>query len=491
MGETTEIEFMTLSFRACLTLFIGLLFLLPSSAGAATLNLSPVQASVGTGAIFTETVFVSTTDQAMNAISGTISFPTDLLQVVSVSKSNSVLSLWVQDPTFSNTNGTISFSGIVPNPGYIGGGGRVVSIQFRGKRAGTGSVVFSASSQVLANDGNGTDILSDTSSATVTISSSASVPTPSAPSPVTTDVGLLAHITSSSHPDQTQWYNLSHAIFDWTNAQNISAVRLGYDQDANGTPTIVYTDAISHKELDLEDGISYFHVQEKASSGWGPVSSYRVQIDTVPPLPFTVTFPQGTTTPSGSPISALFTTTDALSGIDHYQVAIDGKVFTVTADAGSKSYTVSADPGAHMLLVQAYDKAGNFSIANGRFFVTGGTAESPFDFFTFGWLAINYISIFLIALAILITLIFAAWYIRTHFTAYRRRLNHQLGLTHVHVHKQFDTLKEAITEELLTLEQTKSKRSLTREEERIVARFKKLLDQAEQIIEKDLEDIPR
>jgi len=144
-----------------------------------------------------------------------------------------------------------------------------------------------------------------------------------------------------------------------------------------------------------------------------------------------------------------------------------------------------------MLLVQAYDKAGNFSTANGRFFVTGEAKPSLFDFFGFGWLAVNYISIFLIAFAILVTLLFAAWYIRTHFMAYRHRLNRQLGLTHAHIHKQFDTLKEAITEELLTLEQTKSKRSLTREEERIVARFKKLLDQAERTIEKDLEDISR
>jgi hypothetical protein len=118
-------------------------------------------------------------------------------------------------------------------------------------------------------------------------------------------------------------------------------------------------------------------------------------------------------------------------------------------------------------------------------------ASAPFDFFSFGWLAINYVSIVLIALAVLITLVFAAWYIRTHFMAYRHQLNHQLGLTHVHIHKQFDTLKDAITEEVLTLEQAKSKRSLTREEERLIVRFKKLLDQAEQNIEKDLENLPR
>lgn len=485
---------MTLSSRISLSLLLGLSFWLPGVVSAATLDFSPLTVTVGAGNTFTETVYVSSSDQAMNAISGVISFPPEILQVVSVSKASSILSLWVQEPTFSNVDGTISWSGIVPNPGYIGNRGRVFSIQFRAKRAGSATIVFSSSSQVLANDGNGTDILSDTSAASISVLNTSTptptpVTTPTSAAPITTD--LLAHITSSSHPDQTKWYNLSHAIFDWTNAQGVSTVRIGYDQNAAGTPSVVYNDAISHKELDLTDGISYFHVQERGTSGWGPVSSYRVQIDTVPPLPFTVTFPQGTSTPSGSPMTALFTTSDELSGIDHYQVAVDGKEFTLTADEGSRPYAVSADAGAHMLSVRAYDKAGNFSLANGRFFITGGTTSSPFDFFTFGWLAVNYVSLFLIALAIIVTLIFAGWYIRTHFMAYRRRLNHQLGLTHTHVHREFDTLKEAITEELLTLEKERSRRDLTRAEERIVARFKKLLDQAEQTIEKDLEDIPR
>lgn len=486
---------MTPSFRTGVILLAALLLVLPSATRAATLGLSPANTTVNIGSTISETVIVSSADQAMNAISGTISFPRDLLQVVSVSKTNSVLSLWVQDPTFSNTDGTISFSGIVPNPGYTGGRGQVLSIQFRGKKVGTATVTFS-SPQVLANDGNGTDILTSTDSATISIVVPSAEPAPApppapAPSPEA-PADLLAHITSSTHPDQTQWYNLSHASFDWTNAQKVSAVRLGYDKNADGKPNVIYTDPISHKELDLDDGIWYFHVQEKVSGRWGPVSTYRVQIDTVPPLPFAVTFPNGTTTQSGSTLTTQFTALDELSGIDRYQVAVDGKEFAVTTDEGGKPYTVSGDPGTHMLLVRAYDKAGNISIADGRFFVSAGEPPPPlFNFFTFGWLAINYLSLLLIALAILLTLIFAMWYIRVHFSAYRRNLNRRLGLTHTHIHKEFDNLKDAITEEILKLEQVKSARSLTREEERLIARFKKLLDQSEQEIEQEIEDIRR
>jgi len=441
-------------------------------------------------------VLVSSADQALNAISGTVTFPTDLLQVVSVSKSNSILSLWIADPTFSNTDGTISFSGIVPNPGYIGNSGRVFLVQFRGKRAGTATVVFSPSSQVLANDGNGTDILTGTQSALVTVAQPQPAPTSTVQSPppstgsLSTD--LLAHITSSTHPDETQWYKLTHAIFDWTNAQSISAIRLGYDKNADGKPGVVYSDPISHKELDLADGIWYFHVQEKDSTGWGPVSTYKVQIDTVPPLPFTLTFLNGTSTQSGSPTVAQFTAIDELSGIDHYQLAIDGKESTASADEGSKPYAFTAtDSGTHVLVVQAFDKAGNITSVQGTFVVIGNAVPAPSPLFTFGWLAVNYVSLLLILIAILGTLIFGAWYIRVHFSAYRRNLNRRLGLTHAHVHKEFDNLKDALTEEIFKLEQVKSARALTREESRLIERFKDLLDQSERDIEKEIEDLPR
>lgn len=483
---------MTARFHTCMFALVTAFFLLPSAALAASLSLSPADVTVAVGETITETVFVSSADQAMNAIAGSLSFPADLVQTVSVSKSGSVLSLWVQDPTFSNADGTISFSGVVPNPGYTGARGRVVSIQFRAKKAGTGTITFSSASQVLANDGNGTDILKSTVPATIAITAPQEpAPTPPPASATSASQDLLAKITSSTHPDQTQWYKLPHAVFDWTNVQGVSAVRLGYDKDADGKPGVLYREPLSHKELDLADGIWYFHVQEKGISGWGPVSSYRVQVDTVPPLPFSVTFPNGTTTQSGGTLTAQFATTDELSGIGGYQVLVDGKEYALSADEGGKPYTVSGDAGAHLLLVRAQDKAGNLSVADGTFSVIGVEKPTPFNLFAFGWLAVNYLSLLLILLAILLTLIFAAWYIRTHFTAYRRRLNRRLGLTHAHVHKEFDALRKALSDEIRALEQTKFKRDLTHEEERLILRFKKMLDQSEQSIEKDLEDLPR
>ena len=373
MAEKEEVrktakEIMTLSFRVYLSAVVAVLFLLPSAASAATLSLSPVQTTVGVGEVVTETVFVSSADQAMNAISGTVSFPNNLLQVVSVSRASSVLSLWVQEPTFSNADGTISFSGIVPNPGYTGNRGQVFSIQFRGKQTGTGTVVFSSSSQVLANDGNGTDILSNTSSATVTVSSGA----PSTPAPTPSVIETVT-ITSPTHPDQAKWYSSTEAELRWTNPANATQVRIGYDKFPQGQPTVLYNTSVSSKSLILAEGVWYFHVQERTASGWGPTSTFRLQIDITPPNPIHIQFPNGSKSSDPQPL-AVFNTTDNLSGIDYYVLTISGgtPVQVPSASVTSSPYPLPVQgPGPGDIEVTAYDKAGNSVTGKANFTVIG------------------------------------------------------------------------------------------------------------------------
>ena len=130
----------------------------PSLVNAATLNISMARSTISVGDSFTAAILVSSPDRALNAVSGVIAFPADKLSVTSVSKLNSILTLWIQDPTFSNQDGTVNFSGVIPNPGWTGLRGQIITIQFRALKPGAATVEFS-SSAVLANDGNGTNIL--------------------------------------------------------------------------------------------------------------------------------------------------------------------------------------------------------------------------------------------------------------------------------------------------------------------------------------------
>ncbi|MDE2173200.1 MAG: hypothetical protein KGJ31_01180 [Patescibacteria group bacterium] len=462
--------------RLCIFALAAATFLLaPAVSFAATLDISPASISVAAGEMFTEVVRVSSTDQALNATAGTINFPTDLLSAVSVSNANSILTLWVQQPTFSNAHGTVKWSGVVPNPGFTGGSGRVLSVRFIAQKTGTANLRFT-SSEVLANDGSGTNILTAANPATVFISQ---------PPPQSLNPELAVQISSPTHPDQTKWYNLSRAILDWTSVSSVTATRLGYDQDAGGIPTVFYTGLTPHKELQLNDGIWYFHVQEKDSSGWGPISTFRIQIDTVPPLPITLKFPNGTTTPTTS-IAVQFGTTDALSGINHYLLSVDGNTTAVSAQDGSNVYSLSVNtPGVHTLTVTAFDEAGNSVSAQGQF-ATRGTNAAPSTPGSFVWLIANYLSLVLIAIAAFAAVLFIGWYLWHHFRIFRRKLRGELDPSHQLLRQQFTEINESIMQEILSLEKVRA-RGLTPEEEHVIANLRKVLEKSEGIIGKEMD----
>ena len=469
--------------RAAHTYSLALAFaamLLPSSALAATLQIFVAGSSVAVGDTFTANVLVSSSDQAMNAVSGVISFPNDLVAVTMVSKSGSILPLWVQDPTFSNSAGTVEFSGLVPNPGWTGLHGQVVTIQFRAIKAGDATLTFS-SSAVLANDGNGTDILSSASSQSVSIlpaQQRAQAPIPAANSTSAPAPDLLARITSSSHPDQEQWYARKHVVLDWTVGAGVGAVRLGYDNDPNGKPAVLYTDPIAHKELDLDDGVWYFHVQERGAGSWGPVATYKLQIDTTPPHAIALSFPSGADT-NASTIPVLFATTDDLSGIDHYALSLDGAAPTeVTAQMGASVYQLSASAGEHSLTVTAFDRAGNAVSATGTF--VSHFAPPSFTVQTGLGTTPMFIAMCLIAAAIL-----GFWFLFLN-PRWHRVANVRPSATSMRIHEEFEELRQTIDDELETLAPA-GRRKTESPEERLLRRLKLKLERVQARIISDIE----
>lgn len=152
-----------------LFLFMAFLLSFTADASAATLSFSPSSSSVSAGNIISARVVVNTLGEAINNAEASIQFPSNLLEVVSVSKSSSIFSLWVEEPTFSNSSGTVRFNGGVANPGYSGSNGSLVSITFRAKKPGTASILF-ADAAVRKNDGLGTDILTGAGQASFNIS---------------------------------------------------------------------------------------------------------------------------------------------------------------------------------------------------------------------------------------------------------------------------------------------------------------------------------
>ena len=360
-----KFTFLILSFLFCL-------LLLPqqSQAASASLYLSPSSGSYKVGSAFSVNVFISS-DQAMNAASGVISFSQDKLEVVSLSKGGSIFSLWVQEPSFSNGSGAINFEGIVLNPGFTGSAGKILTVALKAKAAGNASLTFSSGS-ILANDGKGTNILTNLGRAQFNIESSdfVSVPAP-APVPIKpktpksakiSKVSSTPEVSSSTHPDPEKWYSNNNPEFSWELPTDINGVSIYFSESPKSNPGPV-SDGLFDKKLyqDIENGVWYFHIKLKNRSGWGAIVHRKILIDTETPKPFEIKSDNEGDVTNPNPI-LIFKSEDTLSGIDYYEVSIDGgqAVKILSAENENPYKMPLQSSGKHIIIVKAFDRANNF-----------------------------------------------------------------------------------------------------------------------------------
>ncbi|MES3031707.1 MAG: cohesin domain-containing protein [Patescibacteria group bacterium] len=346
-------------------LFLAFLLSFTEKADAATLSFSPSSASVSVGNIVSVKVVVNTLGEAINNAEAIIQFPSDLLEVISVSKSSSVFSLWVEEPIFSNLSGTIKFNGGVANPGFNGSNGSIVSITFKAKSSGTASILFTDAA-VRKNDGSGTDILTSKNSGVVRIGVAEVVDVPVVsgailPKPV---------ISSETHPDQMAWYALNTASFNWKIPAGVTSLETLFNKNQNSVPSIKYDSSVSQKTLNnISDGTYYFHLRYANSVGYGPVAHYQFNIDTTAPDPFIPTIRT-----SGNKNLIKLNAEDATSGIDYYTIQIDDNQMLKIKKTGlvENEYPLPVlKQDNHKLIIIAYDKAGNHREASLDF-------QSPF-----------------------------------------------------------------------------------------------------------------
>jgi len=158
------LKYLALGFTAFFFFAIGGL---PNASQAASLSLSPASGVTTVGTPFTVTVLLGTEGITANAVDVALSFPADKLTVSGISTANSVLSLWVHEPSYSNTSGLISFTGGAPRPGFNGSALVLVTITFIPKVVGSSTVMITNSS-VLSGDGTGTELLKSFSGSSAT-----------------------------------------------------------------------------------------------------------------------------------------------------------------------------------------------------------------------------------------------------------------------------------------------------------------------------------
>lgn len=326
---------------------------------AASLKVNPNTGVYVVGKPFTVSVQLNTDGKPVNAADGQISFNPRELQVVGVSRGNSIFNLWTEEPKFSNGAGTISFGGGSPT-GYKGSGGTILTVTFKALGAGTPKIDFRSGS-ILAADGLGTNILSSMNGGSFTITAVTDSPAPEYVAPANTPQAPV--ITSETHPDPELWYKEKTARLSWKLPEDVVAIRTLLDESKGSVPTVVYDERFSTKTLeDLPEGVSYFHIQFKNKEGWGRITHYRLAVDTEAPTGFSIQKEASSDTDSSHTL--VFTLQD-ISPIPQYKIQIDGnEPFVYKDEKFSQKYNLAIlSPGHHTVIVEAFDSAGNSTAA--------------------------------------------------------------------------------------------------------------------------------
>ena len=92
----------------------------------------------------------------VNAFEGDLSFNRAVLEVSGINYNTSIADLWVQEPWYSNGEGTIAFAGGTTKPGGFSGTGTLITVNFTTLKEGQGFIGIT-NARILQHDGLGTE----------------------------------------------------------------------------------------------------------------------------------------------------------------------------------------------------------------------------------------------------------------------------------------------------------------------------------------------
>jgi len=472
------------------TVFIFILVFLPIyNASAATIGFNPSSASYDVGDTVNVKVYIGTDSKSVNAIAANVKFSSDILSLSSISKTSSIINLWAQEPTFSNGDGVASFEGVILN-GYTGNSGEAVTLVFRAKKEGTAKLTFNSAS-VLANDGNGTEVLYSKGSSTIKVSPVSEKPIVVAKTPVKKEEAIVktpkidTTIVISEIKNNTNKYSPNKFLI--TSPQIVADRTYTIQIDSN--PSIIWTDDGTHifQAGQLTNGIHIIKVMavdvnSNALSGFLNFSTTILKVPEITYYPTDLYVDQfmvlkGIADPA---IDVELTITNNDTGgviIDHIFTNSDGK-FTYVPDNKMQA-------GGYSIIARALAANGITSDYMNPIQVVN--KEHQLNFFVSKFSSI--ITLVIPLLALLALVIILAIYLYYRIKKYRQALEKKLFATEKIVSKSFEILDEDLDEEVEIFKKIRSAKILDKDEQVFLSKFKKDIKEAEKVIEKELKQI--
>ncbi|MCK5416638.1 hypothetical protein KAI92_04390 [Candidatus Parcubacteria bacterium] len=368
-------------FKLTLLVFVLTLFYPFASvkAAGATLFLSPSSGSFEIGKTFTVKAMVNSGGGiGINASDGSIKYDTDLLTLLSITKTGSVFNLWTKEPISSG--GSISYGGGSPSA-YTGTAGAIFNISFKAKKIGEATVSFTSGKAIQAGPPFA-DLVSGLGSAKFSIiESKKEEPKPKVKpkkeeekeEPKATGIlPPLPDVESKTHPDEDVWYQDNEPEFNWKVLADLTGVSFGITDEADSNPGET-SDGIVETYIfeKQEDGEHYFHIKYQNKNGWSKIAHRKLLIDSTPPNSFKLKVDNGGDETEPAP-KLKFKVEDASSGIDYYNIKIDNKTEKVAPSSVKDGYYQLGilAPGDHIAQVIAVDRASNVASSSINFIVT-------------------------------------------------------------------------------------------------------------------------
>ena len=208
-------------------------------------------------------IIIDTKGYSVNTIELHIEFDPAKLMIIKPSGDKSIIGVWLEPPSYSNSNGTAKFVGVIPN-GITTDSGLITTISFKAIAIGQAAVSITESTRVLLNDGAGTE-------AGISLGRGVYDIMPLPPEGI--------KIFSETHPDQDKWYNNPNPVLDWEKGPGVTTFSYILDNMPFTFPDNAVSATSTMKAYqNLNDGLWYFHIKAQKQGVWGAATHFLVRI---------------------------------------------------------------------------------------------------------------------------------------------------------------------------------------------------------------------
>lgn len=227
---------------------------------------------VRSGETFATQIFLDSDGIRINAAEIVLQYSPHAVEVIYVTREQSLFTLWPEPPTWSETTGEIRMTGGRPG-GIFAVNASVATIYFRAKETGPISLTFDRDkTAAYRHDGQGTRLSLTPLVGSLQIGSD-----------------LIPGLTliSITHPTPEYWAHGTTAHVGWE-VEGETEYSYAFSTDPQGVPDEIPETVVGSVEFsDLVDGVYYFTIKQHArNQPWSAVLQRRFLIDGTPPEPF-------------------------------------------------------------------------------------------------------------------------------------------------------------------------------------------------------------